>query len=78
MCTQCSNINISRRWGGVTFYVHPVEYFCWLTYGVLLNDIAFITKDFADSCVQHAQSRDIIHTVCCLLECFMSDMGTLL
>jgi len=36
--------------------------------GVLLNHIAFITKDLVRSYVQHAQSLDIILTVCCLLE----------
>ena len=43
-------------------------YFCCSRYGVLLNDIAFVTKQLVRSRVRHAQSMDIIHTVLCLLE----------
>ena len=44
-------------------------YFCCSRYGVPpLNDIAFITKDFAHSCVRRAQSLHVIFTVRCLLE----------
>ena len=49
-------------------------YFCCSRYGVLLNDIAFITKDLVRSYVRHAQSLDVILNVRCLLSCFMSDM----
>lgn len=53
-----------------SFHIWGNVYFCCSTCGVLLNDNAFITKDFVRSYVQHAQSLDVIRTVRCLLEVF--------
>ena len=47
-------------------------------YGVLLNDIAFITKELVRSYVRHAHSLDVILTVRCLLELLYVRHDTLL